>query len=189
MLESFYLTGWGGFGMMLFMLIPFMAVFFYIVYRKSVTDPSPSQAPRATFVKFERAWIALIIVVFVGVNIASIDFMPTTATARALASGEKLTEVNFSAESWSYDIDEVKIEVGKPVRFSGKSLDTMHGFAVYHPEGKVLFTMMLMPGMENPTSLVHTFKDPGTYTVRCLEYCGASHHEMRDEITVVAAGS
>jgi len=25
--------------------------------------------------------------------------------------------------------------------------------------------------------------------VRCLEYCGNSHHEMRDELVVVAAGS
>jgi cytochrome c oxidase subunit II len=189
MLESFYLTGWGGFGMMLFMLVPFMAVFFYIVMHKSGGDPSPSQAPRATFVKFERAWIALVVIVFLGVNFASIDFMPTTATAKAVASGDKIMEVNFTAESWSYDLPEVKIEVGKPVRFSGKSLDTMHGFAIYHPNGKVLFTMMLMPGLESPTSLIHTFKDPGTYTVRCLEYCGNSHHEMRDELVVVAAGS
>ena len=189
MLESFYLTGWGAFGMMLFMLVPFMAVFFYVVLSKSYGDSSPSKAPQSSFVKMERAWIGLVIIVFVGVNIASIDFMPTTATAKAMASVEKLTEVSFTAESWSYDITETKIEVGKPIRFSGKSLDTMHGFAVYHPDGKVLFTMMLMPGLEGPTSLVHTFKDAGTYTVRCLEYCGNSHHEMRDELVVVAAGS
>jgi cytochrome c oxidase subunit II len=186
MLESFYLTGWGAFGMMLFMLLPFMAVFFYIVLTRASADPTPE---KTGYVKMERAWIGLVVVVFVGVNIASIDFMPTTATAKAMASGEKLTEVNFTAESWSYDISETKIEVGKPIRFSGKSLDTMHGFAVYHPDGKVLFTMMLMPGLEGPTSLVHTFKDAGTYVVRCLEYCGNSHHEMRDEIVVVAAGS
>jgi cytochrome c oxidase subunit II len=186
MLESFYLTGWGAFGMMLFMLLPFMAVFFYVVLTKTYADPTPKQTG---YVKMERAWIGLVVVVFVGVNIASIDFMPTTATAKAMASGEKLTEVNFTAESWSYDISETKIEAGKPIRFSGKSLDTMHGFAVYHPDGKVMFTMMLMPGLEGPTSLVHTFKDAGTYVVRCLEYCGNSHHEMRDEIVVVAAGS
>jgi cytochrome c oxidase subunit II len=186
MLESFYLTGWGAFGMMLFMLLPFMAVFFYVVLTRVNADPTPE---KTRYVKMERAWIGLVVVVFVGVNIASIDFMPTTATARAMASGETLTEVNFSAVSWSYDISDTKIEVGKPIRFSGKSLDTMHGFAVYHPNGKVLFTMMLMPGLEGPTSLVHTFKDAGTYTVRCLEYCGASHHEMRDELVVVAAGS
>ncbi len=188
MLESFYLTGWGAFAMMLFMLIPFMAVFLWVVYRKTFVDPSPSNTDRAKYVRAEWAWIGLVVVVFVGVNMASIDFMPTVRTAEAAASGAEITEVNFSAESWSYDLPEVKIEVGKPIRFSGKSLDTMHGFAIYHPNGKVLFTMMLMPGLENPTSLIHTFTEPGTYVVRCLEYCGSAHHEMRDEIEVVAAG-
>ena len=42
-----------------------------------------------------------------------------------------------------------------------------------------------MPGLEGPTSLIHTFKDAGTYTIRCLEYCGLAHHEMLDEIVVV----
>jgi len=188
MLESFYLTGWGAFAMMLFMLIPFMAVFIWVVYRKSFVDSSPSNAERAKYVRVEWAWISFVAAVFVVVNMASIDFMPTVRTAQAAASGADITEVNFSAESWSYDLPEVKLEVGKPVRFSGKSLDTMHGFAIYHPNGKVLFTMMLMPGMENPTSLIHTFTEPGTYIVRCLEYCGAAHHEMRDELVVVAAG-
>ena len=80
-----------------------------------------------------------------------------------------------------------EVEAGRPVRFSGRSSDTMHGFAVYHPNGRLLFTMMLMPGLSKPTSLIHTFEDPGTYKVRCLEYCGIAHHGMRDEITVVAA--
>jgi cytochrome c oxidase subunit 2 len=111
--------------------------------------------------------------------------MPTVSTVRAAASGQAITEVDVTAESWAYDISEQTIEVGRPIRFSGKSTDTMHSFAVYHPEGKVLFTMMLIPGMDTPTSLIHTFTEPGTYTVRCLEYCGLMHHEMRDELVVV----
>jgi cytochrome c oxidase subunit 2 len=112
--------------------------------------------------------------------------MPTVITANAKASGVKTTNISVKAQSWDFDISEGTITVGKPVKFSGISTDTMHGFAVYHPNGKVLFTMMLMPGSSEPTSLIHTFTEPGTYTVRCLEYCGANHHEMRDEITVVA---
>ena len=188
MLESFYLSGWGAFIMMLLLFIPFFIVFYKIVYRKAFVDPSPSNAEQGKYVRTEHAWIALVVVVFVGVNVASIDFMPTVKTAKAVASGAAVTEVNFTAKSWFYDLPEVKIEVGKPIRFSGKSLDTMHGFAIYHPNGKVLFTMMLMPGMENPTSLIHTFTEPGTYTVRCLEYCGNAHHEMYDELVVTAAG-
>ncbi len=187
MLEAFYLTGWGAFVMLLILVLPFSAVFFYVVYKKTFVDSSVCNVDRSKYVRMERLWIGLVVAVFVVVNVVSIDFMPTVATANAAASGKDITEVKFTAVSWSYDIPETKITVGKPIRFSGKSMDTMHGFAIYHPTGKVLFTMMLMPGMEKPTSLIYTFTDPGTYTVRCLEYCGASHHEMRDEIVVSAA--
>lgn len=189
MLESFYLTGWGAFGMLLFMLLPFAFVFLYVVFKKTYVDSSPSKADRSKFVRVERMWIGFAAVVFIVVNVASLEYMPSVYTAKALASGEKITEVSFTAESWSYDLPETKIEVGRPIRFSGKSNDTMHGFALYHPKGKVLFTMMLMPGLENPTSIIYTFKDPGTYIVRCLEYCGLAHHEMRDEIVVVASSN
>lgn len=189
MLESFYLTGWGAFGMVLFLLLPFLLVFLYVVFTKLYVDSSPSKADRSKFVRMEWMWVGLVIVVFVVVNVASLQFMPTVYTAKALASGEKITDVNFTAESWSYNFSDTKIESGRPIRFSGKSNDTMHGFAIYHPNGKILFTLMLMPGLENPTSIIYTFKEPGTYTVRCLEYCGLGHHEMRDEIVVVASSS
>ncbi len=175
--------------MVLFMLIPFTIVFTWILYRKSVTDARASDTPKTSYVQAEWLWIGLVLVVFVGVNVGSIGYMPTVVSAKVIASGAPLTEVSVSAQSWSFDIEGPTIEVGKPVRFSGKSTDTMHGFAVYHPDGRVLFTMMLMPGMDNPTQLVHTFTEPGKYTVRCLEYCGAAHHDMRDEIVVVAKNS
>ena len=111
------------------------------------------------------------------------------ATARAMASGQPLQQVDLSAKSWSYEISKREIVAGQPVRFSGRSTDTMHGFGVYHPDGRLLFTMMLMPGLKEPTSLVHTFRDPGKYKVRCLEYCGVAHHAMKDELVVVASNS
>ena len=185
MLDSFYLTGWGAYGMVLFMLLPFMSVYLYVVFRKSFADPNPSNADSKKYVRVERMWMGLVILVFVGVNIASIEYMPTVSSARALASGQDMIEVDVTAVSWSFDISQQTIEVGRPVRFSGKSTDTMHGFAVYHPEGKILFTMMLMPGMDEPTTLIYTFTEPGIYTVRCLEYCGLMHHEMRDELVIV----
>ncbi|MBL95879.1 MAG: hypothetical protein CMF70_11330 [Magnetovibrio sp.] len=187
MFDALFQSGWGAYAMMLFMLIPFLCIFFYVVIRKSIIDPSPSTADKKSFKKFEYLWMGLVVFVFVTVNVASIQFMPTVITANAAASDENIFDVDVSAVSWSYDISEQTLEVGRPIRFSAKSEDTMHSFAVYHPDGRMLFTMMLMPKMDGPTSLIYTFKDPGTYTVRCLEYCGLSHHDMRDELTLVAS--
>ncbi|MBE7417856.1 MAG: hypothetical protein HS128_08865 [Ideonella sp.] len=182
---DFLFSGWGAFWMTLFMLLPFAAVFYYIVRRKSVVDPSPAAAARAQISRVEVGWIGLVLLVFVGVNLASLKYMPTLRTAHANTRTD-IQNVDLTATSWAFDISSRRVEAGRPVRFSGRSNDTMHGFAIYHPDGRMLFTMMLMPGLTKPTSLIHTFDEAGTYKVRCLEYCGIAHHTMRDEIVVVA---
>lgn len=182
---DFLFTGWGAFWMTLFMLLPFAAIFFYVVYRKSVVDPGRGHTEVRQMSRIEGYWLAFVFVVFVGVNLGSLKYMPTIATAHAASTRTDIQQVDLTARSWSYDMSGREVEVGRPVRFSGRSDDTMHSFAVYHPDGRMLFTMMLMPGLSKPTSLVHTFKEPGKYKVRCLEYCGIAHHGMRDELIVV----
>ena len=103
--------------------------------------------------------------------------MPLIAAANASTSGEPLQEINLTATSWAYDISNRQVEAGKPVRFSGKALDTQHGFAVYHPDGRLLFTMLMMPGLTKPTTVVHTFKDPGTS--RCVASNTAASRTMQ----------
>lgn len=186
---DFLFSGWGAFWMTLFMLVPFAAVFAYVIRRKSVVDPTPEATARAKISRFEVGWLALVLVVFVGVNLASLNYMPTLATAHAATTRTDIQNVDLSARSWAYEMSSRRVEAGRPVRFSGRSNDTMHGFAVYHPDGRMLFTMMLMPGLAKPTSLIYTFKDAGTYKVRCLEYCGVAHHAMHDEIVVVAGAT
>lgn len=182
---DFLFTGWGAFWMMLIMVVPFGMMFYYVIYRKSVVDSGPSPTPRSKLSQLEGYWLSAAFVIFVAVNLASLKFMPLIAAANAAASGEPVQEISLTATSWAYDISNRQIETGKPVRFSGKALDTQHGFAVYHPDGRMLFTMLMMPGLTKPTTVVHTFKEPGTYKVRCLEYCGIAHHAMADELTVV----
>jgi len=183
MFDFLYQSAWGAFTIMLFFQIPFLIVFFYIVYRKSHTDPGPSGMDEKRISRLKGPWIAIVVVLFIVVNVISIQYMPTVYTAQAAASGLDIQNVDVTAQSWSYQISDRQFEVGRPVRFSVKSVDTMHGFAVYHPDGRMLFTMMLMPGMEQ-SSIIHTFTEPGTYKVRCLEYCGIAHHLMKDELIV-----
>lgn len=187
MLEFVYQTGWGAFTVMLLFQIPFLVVFLYVIYRKAFADPQPGDTDRRKLSRLEGLWITAVVVLFLVVNIASIGYMPTVSTAQAAKAEQDIQQVDVTARSWSYEISEREFEVGRPVRFSVKSADTMHGFAVYHPDGRILFTMMLIPGMEEPTSLIHTFTEPGEYKVRCLEYCGLAHHAMQDRLIVTEA--
>ncbi len=185
MTDFIYTSGWGAFCVMLFFQIPFLIVFFRIIRKKAFTDPNPSTTDAKKYPRVELAWITLTVVLFVLVNVYSLSYMPPISTANA-STAKNIQQVDVTARSWSYEISNRTYEVDRPVRFSAKSVDTVHGFAVYHPDGRVLFTMMLMPGMDEATSIIHTFTEPGKYKVRCLEYCGMVHHAMQDEITVVS---
>ena len=185
MLDFIYQSSWGAFTIMLFFQIPFLIIFFTVVYRKAHTDRNYSDADKRRISRAELLWLTIVVVLFVGVNVLSIKYMPTISTAQAAATEQNIQDVDVTARSWSYEISDRQVEVGRPVRFSVNSADTVHGFAVYHPDGRVLFTMMLIPGVE-PSSLIHTFTEPGTYKVRCLEYCGIAHHVMQDQLVVAA---
>lgn len=189
MLDFIYQTGWGAFTLMLLFQIPFLLVFPYIVYRKCFADPSPGATEARKMTRTETMWISTVVGLFILVNFLSITYMPMSKTATAEKTAPVIQDVDVTARSWSYEISDREFEVGQPVRFSAKSADTMHGFTVYHPNGKILFTMMLIPGLEKPASLVYTFTEPGKYKVRCLEYCGIAHHGMQDELTVVKKGA
>lgn len=184
MLEFIYQSGWGAFTIMLLFQLPFLAVFLYVVFTKQ----SASDVDDAKINRVKGGWITIVIALFLVVNIASIKFIPAISTATAANSGIAVVDVDIEAQSWNYEMSAQDFAVGTPIRFNAKSLDTVHGFAVYHPDGRVLFTMMLVPGVAT-SSLIYTFKDPGTYKIRCLEYCGLAHHEMSDEIVITAAAS
>ncbi|HET7561339.1 MAG TPA: c-type cytochrome [Rhodanobacteraceae bacterium] len=95
--------------------------------------------------------------------------------------------VNVVGRQWSWDIKPATVKAGSVVEFRVTSDDVNHGFALYAPDGRIVTQTQAMPGYTN--KLLYTFKQPGTYTVRCLEYCGLMHAEMTHELDVVAAGS
>ena len=181
---DFLFSGWGAFAATLAMLLPFAAMFWFVIHRKSVVDSGPSTTAPATLSRIEGFWLTAVFVTFVAINLASLKFMPIIATAHAATGGVPVQEVELTATSWSYEMSTRRVEVGKPVRFSGRAKDTQHGFAVYHPDGRLLFTMLMMPGVSRATTVVHNFTEPGTYKIRCLEYCGIAHHAMKDELIV-----
>lgn len=82
----------------------------------------------------------------------------------------------------------VKVHAGETVKFVARSLDVNHGFSVLQSSKGMdapLMQMQVIPGYDNV--FYYTFKEPGTYTIRCLEYCGWSHPFMVSQITIEAA--
>ncbi|MCP4432913.1 MAG: hypothetical protein GY806_18225 [Gammaproteobacteria bacterium] len=184
MIEFLYTSAWGAFVVMLMLQIPFLIVFFHVVNKKAFVDSEPgkTEADKYSFVRY--SWIGIVLLAFFVINGFSIQYMPTIVEANAAASGD-VRNVKVTAQSWSFEFSENDFKVGDTVRFLAASVDTVHSFALYHPEGNLLFTMMLVPGTSTESAIVHTFTEPGEYTIRCLEYCGIAHHAMKNKLTVL----
>ncbi len=93
--------------------------------------------------------------------------------------------VEVVGQQWAWQIKPDTVQAGSPVEFRVTSKDVNHGFAIYAPDGRIETQTQAMPGFTN--KIVHTFTQPGTYKVMCLEYCGVGHAPMMSQITVVAA--
>lgn len=80
---------------------------------------------------------------------------------------------------------QVSVIAGKPVKFVARSLDVNHGFGIFDGSddgSPILLQMQVIPELDNV--FYYTFKKPGTYFVRCLEYCGYAHPYMTSTIEV-----
>ncbi len=101
---------------------------------------------------------------------------------RTRALGVPVDTISVMAMQWAWSLARDTVPARVPVEFVVQSKDVNHGFAVYAPDGTLLVQVQAMPGYTN--RLIYRFDRAGTYTVRCLEYCGISHHAMLATFTV-----
>ncbi len=122
----------------------------------------------------------LLVVVFFPVMIYNLFDLPYGAgTAKAGAATQTLSAVGHM---WYWELDQNEVKQGEPVEIHVTSADVNHGFGIYDPSLRLVAQTQAMPGYTN--TIRHTFDEPGTYRVLCLEYCGLVHHGMMAEIKV-----
>lgn len=151
--------------------------------------------------KIETLWAIGIAAVLVWLWIISYPWMPPVAFSAVNPNKEDVQVVDVQAGQWFWimhrtgqpppkagDSPQVTVEAGKPVKFVAHSQDVNHGFGIFSSkdDSPILAQMQVVPGVDNV--MYYTFKHPGTYLIRCLEYCGFAHPYMTSQITVVAAG-
>lgn len=130
-----------------------------------------------------QAWLFVVLFVgFVAGSWATLRHFPIPPQHGTL---EAQQVVDVVGRQWSWQMTPTTVKAGSPVEFRVTSDDVNHGFAIYAPDGLIVTQTQAMPGYTN--KLLHTFKEPGTYTVQCLEYCGLGHAPMKTTLQVVAA--
>lgn len=187
------------------------AFFVYVVITtKYKVKDSDKDSLKAKIFKYhsERYW-AILTVVILGYFLASgWSWAPPDAFENGLSEGSTIHVVKVTAGQWHWDLEDggyykiqngrevpinsgsgtsqsLHVKAGETVKFVAVSEDVNHGFSVLKSDDSMdtpLMQMQVMPGYENV--FYYTFKNPGEYTIRCLEYCGWLHPYMVTHLSV-----
>lgn len=161
-----------------FLLLALSVVVVLVVVARHTRGPA---LPYAEVAKpgyaLRRLWFAVVLTTAAAAVVVSLFLLPYPSSAQ-LAHAQ---EVRVVAHQYYWQLSTTAFRVGQSVNFAVTSADVNHGFGLYDPHDALMAQVQAMPGYVN--HLVVTFRIPGTYTVRCMEYCGLMHHVM--EITFV----
>ena len=157
----------------------------------------------------ETYWAIAVALLLVYLWVASYPWMPPVAFSSANRVGtshnpsDHIKIVNISAGQWFWLMNEqnngplkagqpayITIKAGQTIKFIARSVDVNHGLGVFDgpSDGSpLMFQMQVIPGVDNV--FLFTFKHPGIYLVRCLEYCGYAHPYMTSQIKVISSSS
>jgi cytochrome c oxidase subunit 2 len=125
----------------------------------------------------EKGWLVVVACGLVALLFATIFFTPYGESA---PPGAQVVEVD--ARQFAFVIDPGMLRAGEPVEFRLTTPDVNHGFGVYTEDDEFVLQAQVVP--DRVTTIVHTFDEPGTYKVLCLEFCGLNHHAMVGEFEV-----
>lgn len=126
----------------------------------------------------EKVWFMIAVAALGVLLLATLPFIPYGRNTAEAGQQHVMVE----AVQFAWIMQPSTIQAGVPTRFTVQSSDVSHGFAVYDDDNVMLFQVQSLP--DHATDIVHTFSDPGTYQVVCLEFCGLSHHKMLGTLTV-----
>ena len=129
----------------------------------------------------ETTWLVIMVVTLFALLMGTIFYVPYGDTAGPRGQVVRVTGVQFA---WAIDAPQPLV-TGRPVAFLARSRDVAHSFGVYNRKEALIFQAQVVPDHEQ--KIVHTFTEPGVYTVRCLEFCGVGHHKLTSSFVVKPA--
>lgn len=125
-----------------------------------------------------RIWLWVVLAAATAAVVASLFALPYPTAART----RHAVKVHVIGLQYAWLLSTTHFHVGETVDFAVTSRDVNHGYGLYDPTGELMAQVQAMPGYVN--DLIVTFHVPGTYVVRCLEYCGQLHYAMEFTFTV-----
>jgi cytochrome c oxidase subunit 2 len=167
----------GSFGALVALLsapVFILMLIFAVRYRKG-RRADRSQAPNRN-IWLEASWSVIPFLLILG-----FFYWATTLFMAQQSPPDSALTINVVARQWMWkfqhpegasEIDDLHVPAGRPVRLTMTSQDVIH--SLYLPELRI--KQDVLPGRY--TQLWFTANRPGTYALRCAEYCGTDHSGM-----------
>ncbi len=95
----------------------------------------------------------------------------------------RIVTVEMTATRFAFGPARVEVIEGDEVTFNVRSADGTHGIAI-----KTLKVKKEVPRGGEMVTLSVTAPAPGTYEIRCSEYCGRGHNDMNAALVVAPRG-
>ncbi len=144
----------------------------------------PEEGDSHALAKYEKHWVIGIVIIFIAFSVSTLGYLPYPY-AHTDIKPTMIVDVQAQQFNWCMSkaptfgtpcVNNYPIPVGNTVLFNVTSIDVTHGFGVYDSTGAIIFQVQVMPGFYN--DIMYKFTNPGTYYVRCLEFCGYGHYGM-----------
>jgi cytochrome c oxidase subunit 2 len=168
--------------LLMFFILAAAATFVFVAVAWSTRLPEQEQAEvqhRGYVIR--GRWFLGLTLGLLAVFFGTIPFFPYLAAAAALQPAEKVPVI---AMQFAFIMPD-HFPLNRRILFEVTSRDVNHGFGIYNPQGQLIAQTQAMPDYVN--YLAVTFRQPGHYTARCLEYCGVGHAIMQKDFTVEGA--
>lgn len=123
----------------------------------------------------ENWWAIMTVVILVVLFVATFAGIPWLNRDKADST------VQVRALQFAFVLQPASVPTGT-VDFEVKSDDVSHGFGLYDPDNKLVSQIQVLPKVTSTDTVKLT--KPGTYVIRCLEFCGFNHHNMVGQFEV-----
>ena len=171
-------------GLIFFIITQGFLIYFAVKYRRKKRE-EPAETPYIT----GNHWLEAICIVIPSLVVLAIFFYGYAVFRDIRTPPPDAMEIQVTARQWLYQftypdgrtaVNEVRVPLGKPVKFLMKSTDVLHGF--YLPDFRV--KQDILPG--SYTYLWVQPEQEGRFDIFCTQYCGTGHSTMRAVLIVMS---